>query len=172
MRRFLFLAGFMTASASAADRPNVVFFLADDLGWGDVGCYGQTKIRTPNIDRLAKDGMRFTQAYAGNAVCAPSRCCLMTGMHPGHAYVRDNGQWKPDELWSGQIPLPTDTMTLPKLFRSAGYATGAMGKWGLGSPENSGDPKKQGIEYYFGYYCQAHAHNHYPQYVWRNGERV
>jgi arylsulfatase len=172
MRGLILLAGILTASASAADRPNVVFFLADDLGWGDLGCYGQTRIRTPNIDRLAKDGMRFTQAYAGNAVCAPSRCCLMTGRHPGHAYVRDNRQWKPDEQWSGQIPLPADTVTLPRLFQSAGYATGAMGKWGLGSPENSGDPAKQGIDYFFGYYCQAHAHNHYPRYVWRNGEKV
>jgi arylsulfatase A len=158
--------------APAADKPNVIFVLADDLGWGDLGCYGQTKIRTPSIDRLAADGMRFTQAYAGNAVCAPSRCCIMTGKHPGHAYIRDNRQWKPDVQWSGQIPLPADTVTLSKLFKQAGYATGAMGKWGLGSPENSGDPAKQGIDYFFGYYCQAHAHNHYPQYVWRNGAKV
>jgi arylsulfatase len=96
----------------------------------------------------------------------------MTGKHPGHEYVRDNRQWKPDVQWSGQIPLPADTVTLPKLFKAAGYATGAMGKWGLGSPENTGDPAKQGIDYFFGYYCQAHAHNHYPQYVWRNGQKV
>ena len=172
MRALLFVAGLMAAPAAAADRPNVVFFLADDLGWGDLGCYGQKKIHTPSIDWLAGEGMRFTQAYAGNAVCAPSRCCLMTGKHPGHAHVRDNRQWKPSQQWSGQIPLPADTVTLPKLFQAAGYATGAMGKWGLGSPENTGDPAKQGIDYFFGYYCQAHAHNHYPQYVWRNGEKV
>jgi arylsulfatase A len=160
------------AVAAAADRPNVVFILADDLGWGDLGCYGQTRIRTPAIDRLAAEGMRFTQAYAGNAVCAPSRCCLMTGKHPGHAHVRDNRQWKPEQQWSGQIPLPPDAVTLPKLFKATGYATGAMGKWGLGSSENTGDPAKQGVDYFFGYYCQAHAHNHYQQYVWRNGEKV
>jgi len=170
--RTLLLAAILVPAAAAAERPNVVFILADDLGWGDLGCYGQTKIRTPNIDRLAAEGMRFTQAYAGNAVCAPSRCCLMTGKHPGHAHVRDNRQWKPDQQWSGQIPLPAETVTLPKMFKEAGYATGAMGKWGLGSPENSGDPAKQGIDYFFGYYCQAHAHNHYPQYVWRNGAKV
>jgi arylsulfatase A len=172
MRLVLLAALLSPALASAADRPNVVFILADDLGWGDLGCYGQTKIRTPSIDKLAADGMKFTQCYAGNAVCAPSRCCLMTGKHPGHAHVRDNRQWKPDVQWSGQIPLPEGTATLPRLFKEAGYATAAMGKWGLGSPENSGDPAKQGIDYFFGYYCQAHAHNHYPQYVWRNGEKV
>jgi arylsulfatase A len=171
--RLLLLAALLTPClAVAADRPNVVFILADDLGWGDLGCYGQTKIRTPNIDRLAADGMRFTQGYAGNAVCAPSRCCLMTGKHPGHAHVRDNRQWKPEVQWSGQVPLPADAVTLPRLFKQAGYATGATGKWGLGSPENSGDPAKQGIDHFFGYYCQAHAHNHYPQYVWRNGTKV
>jgi len=170
--RGLLLVTLLAAPAGAADRPNVVFILADDLGWGDLGCYGQTKIRTPNIDRLAAEGMKFTQAYAGNAVCAPSRCCLMTGKHPGHAHVRDNRQWKPDQQWSGQIPLPTDAVTLPKVLKAAGYATGAMGKWGLGSPENTGDPAKQGIDCFFGYYCQAHAHNHYPQFVWRNGEKV
>lgn len=153
-------------------RPNVVFVLADDLGFGDLGCYGQKKIRTPSIDRLAAEGMRFTQAYAGNAVCAPSRCCLMTGKHPGHAHVRDNRQWKPDVQWSGQIPLPEGTVTLPGLVRAKGYATGAMGKWGLGSPENTGDPAKQGIDHFFGYYCQGHAHNHYPQYVFRDGKKV
>jgi arylsulfatase len=157
----------------AADkRPNVVLIIADDLGWGDLGCYGQTKIKTPSIDRLASEGMRFTSAYAGNAVCAPSRCCLMTGKHPGHAHVRNNQQWKPSVQWSGQVPLPEDAVTLPKLLKQKGYATGAMGKWGLGSPENTGDPAKQGIDHFFGYYCQGHAHNHYPQYVWRNGKKV
>src|SRR4051794_27211497 len=151
--RALLLLGLLAAPVAAADRPNVVFILADDLGWGDLGCYGQAKIRTPSIDALAKDGMRFTQAYSGNAVCAPSRCCLMTGMHPGHAYIRDNRQWKPAEPWGGQVPLPEETVTLPKLFKAKGYATAAMGKWGLGSPENSGDPAKLGIDSFFGYYC-------------------
>jgi arylsulfatase len=177
---FLFLVMAMcllvptAGSAVAGDRrpPNIVLILADDLGWGDLGCYGQTKIKTPSIDRLAAEGMRFTTAYTGNAVCAPSRCCLMTGKHPGHAHVRNNRQWKQNVQWSGQVPLPEATVTLPRLFKEKGYATGAMGKWGLGSPENSGDPAKQGIDYFFGYYCQAHAHNHYPQYVWRDGMKV
>ena len=171
MRSLLLIAVF-AAPLAASDRPNVVLILADDLGWGDLGCYGQTKIRTPSIDRLAAEGMRFTQAYSGNAVCAPSRCCLMTGKHPGHAHVRNNQQWKPDQKWSGQVPLPLDAITLPKQFKASGFATGAMGKWGLGSPENTGDPAKQGIDHFFGYYCQAHAHNHYPEYVWRNGQKV
>jgi arylsulfatase A-like enzyme len=174
VRTVLLLASVLvaTGAASGADRPNIVFILADDLGFGDLGCYGQKHIRTPSIDRLAAEGMRFTQAYTGNAVCAPSRCCLMTGKHPGHAHVRTNRQWKPEVQWSGQIPLPEGTITLPKLLKAKGYATGAMGKWGLGSPENSGDPAKQGIDHFFGYYCQAHAHIHYPQYVWRDGAKI
>jgi arylsulfatase len=172
---FVALALALCSQASIADEPkppNVVLILADDLGWGDLGCYGQTKIKTPSIDKLATEGMRFTRAYTGNAVCAPSRCCIMTGKHPGHAHVRNNRQWKPNVQWSGQVPLPEGTVTLPRLFKDKGYATGAMGKWGLGTPENTGDPAKQGIDYFFGYYCQAHAHNHYPQYVWRNGKKV
>src|SRR5947207_404988 len=166
------LLALSTLRADEPRPPNIVFFLADDLGWGDLGCYGQTKIKTPSIDRLASDGMRCTCAYAGSAVCAPSRCTLMTGKHTGHAYIRDNRQWKQDVQWSGQIPIPEDTVTLTGLFKKNGYSIGAMGKWGLGSPENSGDPAKHGIDYFFGYYCQAHAHNHYPQYVWRNAEKV
>jgi arylsulfatase len=160
------------SSSLAADKPNIVFILADDLGWHDLGCYGQTKIRTPNVDRLAAEGIRLTRAYCGNAVCAPSRCCLMTGMHPGHAWVRDNRQWKEKVQWSGQIPLPENTLTLPLWLKQQGYATGAAGKWGLGAPENSGDPQKQGFDHFFGYYCQAHAHNHYPAYVFRDGNKV
>jgi arylsulfatase A len=168
------VAAITTAPAVSAETrsPNIVFFLADDLGWGDLGCYGQKKIKTPSIDAISAEGIRFTNCYAGNAVCAPSRCCIMTGNHPGHAYIRDNRQWKPDVQWSGQIPIPENTVTLPGLFKKKGYATGAMGKWGLGSPENSGDPAKHGIDYFFGYYCQAHAHNHYPPYVYRNGKKV
>ncbi len=175
MLRVLLAAVLVAPAISVAAeprRPNVVFVFADDLGWRDLGCYGQTKIRTPGIDRIAAEGVKLTRAYSGNAVCAPSRCCLMTGKHPGHAYIRDNRQWKPMQKWSGQVPLPEDTATLPKLFRQAGYATGAMGKWGLGSHENSGDPKKLGIDHFFGYECQAHAHNHYPAYVYRNGVKV
>ncbi len=171
----LLLLTIFTNQALAADpasKPNIVLVFVDDLGWRDVGCYGQTKIRTPSVDRIAAEGIKLTQAYSGNAVCAPSRCCLMTGKHPGHAYVRDNRQWNPKQKWSGQTPLPEDTITIPRLFQQAGYATGTMGKWGLGSHENSGDPKKLGIDYFFGYECQAHAHNHYPSYVYRNGVKV
>ncbi len=149
-------------------RPNIVFILADDLGYGDLGCYGQAKIRTPNIDRMAAEGLRFTQHYAGNAVCAPSRCVLMTGRHPGHAHVRDNRGYKPE----GQEPLPAGTITLPGLLRSAGYATGGFGKWGLGGPGTSGDPLKQGIDRWFGYNCQGVAHNFYPTYLWDNDRKL
>jgi arylsulfatase len=172
MFRLLAILLALAPALRAADKPNVVYILADDLGWGDLGCYGQKHIRTPSIDKLAEEGMRFTQAYSGNAVCAPSRCCLMTGKHPGHAYIRNNGQWKREVQWSGQNPIPGETVTLPELLKVHGYATGAMGKWGLGSPENSGDPAKQGIDHFFGYYCQAHAHNYYPRWVWRNGKQV
>ena len=133
------------------EKPNIVFILADDLGYGDVGCFGQTKIHTPNIDRLAAEGMRFTQHYSGNAVCAPSRCVLMTGKHPGHAYVRDNRSYKPE----GQEPLPADTITLPRLLASAGYVTGGFGKWGLGGPTTTGMPLNQGFNHFFGYTTRA-----------------
>src|SRR4051794_12885585 len=138
-------------TAAAPPRPpNVVFLLADDLGYGELGCYGQKKIKTPNLDRLAAEGMRFTQHYAGSPVCAPSRCVLMTGMHPGHALVRDNKEIKPE----GQHPLKAGTVTLPRLLQQLGYATGGFGKWGLGGPDSDGRPTKQGIDRWFGYNCQ------------------
>lgn len=149
-------------------RPNVIFIVADDLGFGDLGCYGQTKIRTPHLDRLAVEGMRLTQHYSGNAVCAPSRCVLMTGKHPGHAYVRNNREHKPE----GQEPIPAGTATLPRLFQANGYATGGFGKWGLGGPGTSGDPMDQGFDRWFGYNCQAVAHNFYPTYLWDNRKRL
>jgi arylsulfatase A len=152
----------------AARQPNIVFIIADDLGYGDVGCYGQKKIRTPNIDRLASEGMRFTQHYSGNAVCAPSRCVLMTGLHPGHAFVRNNRELKPE----GQTPLPANTVTLAKLLKGQGYVTGAFGKWGLGGPGTSGDPLNQGFDQFFGYNCQRLAHNYYPTSLWDNSRRL
>src|SRR5512147_1735166 len=155
-------------AADAPKRPNIVFVIADDLGYGDLGCYGQKKIRTPNIDRLAAEGMRFTQHYSGNAVCAPSRCVLMTGKHPGHAFVRDNREVQPE----GQVPLPADAITLPKLLKAQGYTTGAFGKWGLGGPGSSGDPLRQGIDRFFGYNCQRVAHNYYPTHLWDDDRRV
>ena len=156
------------AAESKPSRPNVVFILADDLGYGDLGCYGQTKIRTPSIDRMAVEGLRFTQHYSGSPVCAPSRCVLMTGRHPGHAYVRDNRGYQPE----GQEPLSADAITLPKLLKSAGYVTGGFGKWGLGGPGTSGDPLKQGIDRWFGYNCQSVAHNFYPAYLWDDGRKL
>jgi arylsulfatase len=154
-------------------RPNVVFFLADDLGYGEVGAYGQTKIKTPNIDRLAAEGMRFTDFYSGSPVCAPARGTLMTGLHTGHAFVRDNkemGGWEKDDP-EGQLPLPAGTVTLPATLRDAGYATAAIGKWGLGGPGSTGQPNLQGFDHWFGYLCQRWAHNYYPDHLWRNQER-
>jgi arylsulfatase A-like enzyme len=142
--------------------------MADDLGYAELGCYGQSKIRTPNIDRLANAGMRFTSHYAGNAVCAPSRCVLMTGLHPGHAQVRDNREVKPE----GQSPLLKDTATLARLLQQAGYTTGAFGKWGLGPVGSDGDPLRQGFNRFFGYNCQRVAHNFYPTYLYDNDQRI
>jgi len=166
---------FGNALAVAADRPpNIVFVLADDLGFGDLGAYGQTKIRTPNIDRLAAEGMTFSAHYSGNAVCAPSRCVLMTGLHPGHAVVRDNIGMKNEAkgIPEGQYPIPDATVTLPELLQKAGYVTGAFGKWGLGGPESSGAPLKQGINTFYGYNDQAVAHNFYPTSLWSNDRKV
>jgi len=151
-----------------AGKPNIIFILADDLGYGDLGCYGQKQIQTPNIDRLATQGMRFTDHYAGTTVCAPSRCSLMTGLHTGHTYVRGNREVQP----MGQLPLPAGTGTLPKMLKEAGYRTALIGKWGLGGPDSTGTPNKQGFDYFFGYLCQRHAHNYYPEFLFRNDERV
>jgi arylsulfatase len=147
--------------------PNIVFILADDLGYAEVGCYGQKKIRTPCLDRMSEEGIRFTQFYCGNAVCAPSRCVLMTGKHAGHAFVRDNVSMKPE----GQTPIPADSVTIAKLLKQQGYATAAVGKWGLGGPGSEGDPNKQGFDLFYGFNCQGHAHNHFPTYLWRNDRR-
>jgi arylsulfatase A len=158
-------AALQTASSS---RPNIILFLGDDLGHSDLGCYGQQKIRTPAIDALAREGVRFTQCYSGSPVCAPSRCVLMTGKHAGHAFVRDNHEIQPE----GQLPIPASTITLPKILRNEGYVTGAVGKWGLGPPDSEGDPNRQGFDLFFGYNCQRHAHNHYPAYLWRNDAKI
>ena len=164
------------AWAGGKKKPNVVFILADDLGYAEVGCYGQKKIKTPNIDRLAAQGMRFTQAYSGNPVCAPSRCTLMTGLHTGHSQVRGNKQvggaegWELGSTIGGQWPLAEGTFTVAKMFQQAGYATGAFGKWGLGRVGTSGDPQKQGFDHFFGYICQRQAHTFYPNHLWKDGE--
>jgi arylsulfatase A-like enzyme len=150
-------------TASAADnRPNIIFIMADDLGYGHLGCYGQTLIRTPNLDRLATEGMRFTQAYAGSCVCASSRSVLMTGLHGGHSPVRGN---------SGGIPIAPGDVTVAEVLESAGYATGLIGKWGLGEHGTTGVPYKQGFDEFFGYLHQIHAHFYYPEYLWHNDQR-
>jgi arylsulfatase A len=156
------------AEPAAPRKPNVILILADDLGYAELGCYGQKKIRTPNLDRMAAQGLRFTQFYAGSPVCAPSRCALMTGKHGGHAAIRDNREFKPE----GQEPLPVGEVTVADLLRKQGYDTAAIGKWGLGPPGSEADPNKRGFDLFFGYNCQRHAHNHYPTYLWRNDKRV
>ncbi len=169
-------AATVTASqrpSSAAAPPNIVFILADDLGYGELGSYGQQKIRTPRLDRIAAEGMRFTQFYAGSTVCAPSRGTFLTGRHTGHAYVRDNhelGGFLDDEE-RGQLALPPDHPTLARWLRERGYTTAIVGKWGLGGPGSTGVPNKQGFDFFFGYLDQKQAHNYYPTHLWRNEER-
>ncbi len=162
------VVGSLAAAAPTVRAPNIVFLFADDLGYAELGSYGQKKIRTPALDQLAKEGMRFTQFYAGNPVCATSRCVLMTGLHSGHAIVRDNREQKPE----GQYPIPAKSVTIAELLKTQGYHTGAMGKWGLGPPGSVGDPNRQGFDFFYGYNCQRHAHNHYPKYLWKNQEKV
>lgn len=167
------------AAEPTAKRPNIILIMADDLGRGEIGCYGQTKIKTPRIDELARQGMRFTDFYSGSPLCAPSRCTLMTGRHTGHSFIRDNGEkghwdWiaeKYDTPFTGQRPIPDETVTLAELLRNRGYATAATGKWGLGHYGTTGSPTTQGFDLFYGYYCQRHAHNHYPAFLWRNGEK-
>ena len=163
-------------AATQVRRPalNVVFILADDLGWGELGCYGQKKIPTPHLDRLASQGMRFTRHYSGAPVCAPSRCVLLTGRHLGHAEIRGNLQAKTafPQFDEGQYPLSTRALTVAQVFRRAGYTTGAIGKWGLGPVGSTGDPNAQGFDLFFGYNCQAVAHSYYPSHLWRNAERI
>ncbi|MGY8672504.1 MAG: arylsulfatase [Verrucomicrobiia bacterium] len=161
-----FFSAVDAGAAKSATKPNIVFIIADDLGWAELGCYGQTKIKTPRVDSLARDGMKFTQAYAGNAVCAPSRCVLMTGKHPGHATVRNNRRMKPE----GQFPLPAAEATIASLFAREGYRSGAFGKWGLGNTESTGNPLNKGFHRFFGYNCQSHAHSFYPATLWSDNE--
>lgn len=159
---FAAAAGPFAARAAGRRRPNIILIMADDLGYGHLGCYGQTLIRTPNLDRMAAEGMRFSQCYAGAPVCAPSRSALMTGLHGGHSPVRGN---------SGGIPLEEGDFTVAELLKSAGYHTGVFGKWGLGGHGTSGVPNKKGFDEFFGWLHQIHAHFYYPEYLWRNDER-
>ena len=148
-------------------KPNIVYILADDLGYGDLSCYGQQKFSTPNIDRLAAEGMKFSQHYSGSTVCAPSRCALMTGLHTGHAQVRGNREVQPE----GQAPMASDTVTIPTRLRQAGYVSGMFGKWGLGAPGSKSDPMVFFDEFY-GYNCQREAHTFYPKHLWHNRQKV
>lgn len=174
-RAFLKTAGFAAAAGAlnlggcvvlggrrSARKPNIVFLFADDLGYGDLGCYGQKRIKTPNLDRMAAEGMRFTQHYAGSTVCAPSRCVLMTGLHTGHAIVRGNAL----------VPLRPEDVTVAERLKAAGYATGLCGKWGLGEAGSTGIPNRKGFDYFYGYLSQVHAHNYYPDFLWRNEDKV
>jgi arylsulfatase len=166
----LFLLAICGAPTLAAEpKPNIVFILADDLGSGDVGCYGQTKIKTPSIDRLAAEGMKFSSFYCGCAVCAPSRCTLMTGKHLGHATVRDNMQRAPG--LEGQHPMQAGTVTVAQLLKQAGYQTAIVGKWGLGMPDDHSSPLDFGFDHHYGYLCQGMAHTYYPPYLWRDDKQ-
>jgi len=161
--------GLVLVSLGRAERlPNVIYILADDLGYGDLGCYGQAHFQTPNIDQLANNGMKFTQHYSGSTVCAPSRCSLLTGKHTGHAAVRGNAEYKQE----GQQPMPADTFTLGHMFKQAGYTTGIFGKWGLGAPGTDSEPLKMGFDRFYGFNCQRLAHHYYPYFIWSDNQRA
>lgn len=158
----------LACSAVAADRPNIIFVLSDDLAQGDLGCYGQKLIKTPNLDRMAQEGTRYLQAYCGTSVCAPSRSSLMTGLHSGHCPVRANREIQPE----GQKPLPEGTITVARILRDAGYATACCGKWGMGMFDTPGSPLKMGFDHFFGYNCQRHAHSYFPTYLYQDDQRM
>jgi arylsulfatase A len=161
------LLGF-AASAAAAEPPNIIYILMDDAGYADISCYGQKKFSTPNIDRLATEGIKFTDHYAGSTVCAPTRSVLMTGLHTGHTPVRGNKEVKP----VGQSPIPSSTYTVAEALSEAGYATGSFGKWGLGYPGSEGAPEKQGFDRFYGYNCQRNAHTYYPTWLFDNDKKI
>lgn len=174
---FVFVAIFSSSSVAQSSprkadksKPNIIYIYADDLGYAELGSYGQQKIKTPNLDRMAAEGLRFTQHYTSTPVCAPARTMLMTGKHGGHSYIRGNyelGGFK-DEEEGGQMPLPEGTFTVPKMLKNTGYTTGMMGKWGMGMPGTTGTPLKQGFDYYYSVLDQKQAHNFYPTHLWEN----
>lgn len=178
------LTGYSKIVNGQTEKPNIIYILADDLGYGELGVYGQEKIETPNIDALAEAGMKFTNHYSGAPVCAPARYMLMTGKHPGNAFIRSNHEWgERGDVWSfekmaanpmleGQFPIPGFTVTIGKLLQKTGYKTGAIGKWGLGAPFTEGVPTNHGFDFFFGYNGQRQAHTYYPIYLWRNETRV
>ncbi|HUH28491.1 sulfatase-like hydrolase/transferase [Gelidibacter sp.] len=165
-------------------KPNIIYILADDLGYGDLGVYGQTKIETPNIDALANEGLLFTQHYTASPVCAPARASLLTGLHGGHASIRGNDEWKErgdvrsyramiaDSTLEGQRPMPKNTVTIAQLLKKADYKTAIVGKWGLGAPHTESIPTKMGFDYFFGYNCQRQAHTYTPVHLYENENRV
>ncbi len=152
-------------ASAIAQKPNIVFILADDLGYGELGCYGQDKIKTPNLDRLASQGMRLMQHYTGAPVCAPARGTLMTGQHLGHSEIRSNRKAKNDKQFPGEWPITDGIVTIAETLQNAGYATGAFGKWGLGNSDSSGSPNRQGFDRFYGYLSQRNAHSYYPPYL-------
>ena len=156
----------IASNPTEAAPPNIIFIMADDLGYGELGCFGQTKINTPHLDRMAAQGMRCTQVYSGSTVCAPTRCCLMTGLHTGHARVRGNGGI------NGRVSLEPEDITIAEVLRTAGYRTGIVGKWGLGEPGTAGIPNDQGFDFWFGYLNQKNAHFYYPPFLWKNREKI
>ena len=164
----LFIGLLGSTDLPAQKKTNFIFIMVDDAGYGDFGCYGQKLFATPNIDRMAAKGMRFTQHYSGSTVCAPTRCSIMNGVHTGHAFVRDNRELQP----KGQAPIPAEMITISKLLKDAGYNTGMFGKWGLGAPGSDGDPVKQGWDQFYGYNCQRQAHTFYPKHLWDNDKKV
>lgn len=178
------LAFALSCSTPEPKKPNIVYILADDLGYGDVGAYGQQLIKTPNIDALAQSGMKFTRHYSGAPVCAPSRYALLTGLHMGHAFIRGNDEWgSRGDVWDfaamladstleGQRPIPDSTLTLGEVLQQAGYVTALAGKWGLGAPATEAVPNRQGFDYFVGYNCQRQAHNLYPTHIWENDRRI
>jgi arylsulfatase A len=168
LRRFLpCLMLFAAAVAAEPRKPNLIFILSDDLAQGDLGCYGQKLIQTPNLDRMAQEGTRFTQGYCGTSVCAPSRTSLMLGQHTGHSPIRANRELKVE----GQLPIPADSITVAKALKTSGYATACAGKWGMGMFDTPGSPLKQGFDHFFGYNCQRHAHSYFPTYLYRDDQR-
>jgi len=162
------LSAHQAMAQAKVHRPNIILILADDLGYGDIGFNGQKLIKTPNIDRLARQGMRFNQFYAGTAVCAPSRSSLISGQHTGHTYIRGNKGIDPE----GQEPIADSVVTIAEVLKTAGYATGAFGKWGLGPVGSSGDPNNQGFDQFYGHNCQTLAHRYYPDHLWDNGKKI
>jgi arylsulfatase A len=169
---YLFALAVSVAAAENPQKPNIIFVLSDDLAQGDLGCYGQKLIQTPNLDRMAAEGTRFTQAYCGTSVCAPSRASLLTGLHSGHCPIRANRELRgPDgKPIEGQMPLPEATGTVAEVLKNAGYATAVMGKWGMGRFDSTGSPLKKGFDHFFGYNCQRHAHSYFPTYLYRDDQ--